>query len=68
MGKRHGAPGIRRFCHEQVIISDRFSFLSLKREPTWFPYTAQTERVLTRLLGALFSTGLGAKLRALLGK
>ncbi len=68
IGKRHGAPGIRRFCHEQVIISDRFSFLSLKREPTWFPYTAQTERVLTRLLGALFSTGLGAKLRALLGK
>jgi acyl-CoA reductase-like NAD-dependent aldehyde dehydrogenase len=68
LGKRHGAPGIRRFCHEQVIISDRFSFLSLKREPTWFPYTAQTERVLTRLMGALFSTRLGAKLRALLGK
>jgi acyl-CoA reductase-like NAD-dependent aldehyde dehydrogenase len=68
IGKRHGAPGIRRFCHEQVIVSDRFSFLSLQREPTWYPYNAQTERVLTRLVGALFSTGLGAKLRALMGR
>ncbi|MBI1761967.1 MAG: aldehyde dehydrogenase family protein [Acidobacteria bacterium] len=68
IGKRHGAPGIRRFCNEQVIISDRFSFLSLKREPTWYPYTAQTERVLTRVMGALFSSRAGAKLRALFGK
>jgi acyl-CoA reductase-like NAD-dependent aldehyde dehydrogenase len=68
LGKRHGAPGIRRFCNEQVIISGRFSFLSLKREPTWFPYTAQTERVLLRVVGALFSTRAGAKLKALFGK
>ena len=68
IGKRHGAPGIRRFCNEQVIISDRFSFLTMKREPTWYPYTAQTERVLTRVLGALFSSRLGAKFKALLGK
>lgn len=68
LGKRHGAPGMRRFCHEQVIISDRFSFVSLTREPTWYPYTAQTERWFKRLTGALFSTGLAAKWRALLGK
>ncbi len=68
IGKRHGAPGIRRFCNEQVIISDRFSFLTMKREPTWYPYTAQTERVLTRVMGALFSSRLGAKCKALLGK
>jgi delta 1-pyrroline-5-carboxylate dehydrogenase len=68
IGKRHGAPGIRRFCHEQVVISDRFGFLSLRREPTWYPYTAQTERVLARVVGVLFSSRVGAKLNSLLGK
>jgi acyl-CoA reductase-like NAD-dependent aldehyde dehydrogenase len=24
IGKRHGAEGIRRFCHQQVIVTDRF--------------------------------------------
>ena len=64
LGKRHGAPGIRRFCHEQVIITDRFG---LKRELIWYPYTAQTERLLLRALGALFSNRLSQKLKALLG-
>lgn len=64
MGKRHGAHGIRRFCHEQVIIADRFG---LKRELIWYPYTAQTERLLLRALGALFSNRLSQKLKALLG-
>ncbi len=64
LGKRHGAHGIRRFCHEQVIITDRFG---LKRELIWYPYTAQTERLLLRALGALFSNRLSQKLKALLG-
>ncbi|HEX4945253.1 MAG TPA: aldehyde dehydrogenase family protein, partial [Blastocatellia bacterium] len=64
LGKRHGAHGIRRFCHEQVIITDRFG---LKREFLWYPYTAQTERFLLRGIGALFSNRLSQKLKALLG-
>jgi acyl-CoA reductase-like NAD-dependent aldehyde dehydrogenase len=65
IGKRHGAEGIRRFCHQQVIVTDRFG---LKRDPFWYPYDAKTERLMLRLLGAMFSTRLGAKLKALLGK
>lgn len=64
LGKRHGVHGIRRFCHEQVIITDRFG---LKREFLWYPYTAQTERFLLRGIGALFSNRLSQKLKALLG-
>ncbi len=64
IGKRHGAPGIRRFCHEKVIITDRFG---LKREMIWYPYTAQTERLMLRALNALFSNRLSQKLKALLG-
>jgi len=65
IGKRHGAEGIRRFCHQQVIVTDRFG---MKRDPFWYPYNAKTERLMLRLLGAMFSTRLGAKLKALLGK
>jgi acyl-CoA reductase-like NAD-dependent aldehyde dehydrogenase len=68
LGKRHGATGIRRFCHEQIIVGERFPWLSLKREPTWYPYNAKTERVFSRVFGFLFSTGLRAKVKALLGK
>lgn len=64
LGKRHGAHGIRRFCHEQVIITDRFG---LKREMLWYPYTLQTERLFLRGIGALFSNRLSQKLKALLG-
>jgi acyl-CoA reductase-like NAD-dependent aldehyde dehydrogenase len=65
IGKRHGAEGIRRFCHQQVIVTDRFG---MKRDPFWYPYDAKTERLMLRLLGAMFSTRLGAKLKALLRK
>lgn len=65
IGKRHGAHGMQRFCHEQVIITDRFG---LKREQIWFPYTAQTESLLLRLTGFLFASRLSAKVKALLGK
>ncbi len=65
IGKRHGAEGIRRFCHQQVIVTDRFG---MKREPLWYPYDATTERFLTRAVGALFSSKLSAKLKSLFGK
>ncbi|HZS09229.1 MAG TPA: succinic semialdehyde dehydrogenase [Blastocatellia bacterium] len=64
IGKRHGAHGIQRFCHEQVIITDRFG---MKKEILWYPYTAKTERLLLRAMGALFSNRLAEKVKALLG-
>jgi acyl-CoA reductase-like NAD-dependent aldehyde dehydrogenase len=65
IGKRHGAEGIRRFCNQQVIVTDRFG---MKSELFWFPYSAKTERMMAKLFGAVFSTGLVAKLKSLFGK
>ncbi len=65
IGKRHGAEGIRRFCHQQVIVTDRFG---MKSELFWYPYSAKTERMMAKLFGAVFSTGMGAKLKSLFGK
>lgn len=65
IGKRHGVEGIRRFCHQKVIVTDRFG---MKNEIFWYPYSDATERLLDRMLGVVFSTGLGAKLKALVGK
>jgi acyl-CoA reductase-like NAD-dependent aldehyde dehydrogenase len=65
VGKRHGREGIRRFSHQQVIVTDRFG---LKKELFWYPYSARTERLLARMLGVVFSSRLGQKLKALRGK
>jgi acyl-CoA reductase-like NAD-dependent aldehyde dehydrogenase len=64
IGKRHGVEGIRRFCHQQVIVTDRFG---MKRDPFWYPYDAKTEKFMLRLLRVAFSTRLGAKLKAIFG-
>jgi succinate-semialdehyde dehydrogenase / glutarate-semialdehyde dehydrogenase len=65
IGKRHGPEGIRRFCHQQAIVSDRFG---MKREPFWFPYSAKTERLLARALGIMFSSRWSSKLKSIMGK
>jgi acyl-CoA reductase-like NAD-dependent aldehyde dehydrogenase len=65
IGKRHGAEGIRRFCHQQVIVTDRFG---LSREPIWYPYTAGFERAFARVIGLVFATGWREKWRWLLGR
>jgi acyl-CoA reductase-like NAD-dependent aldehyde dehydrogenase len=64
IGKRHGAEGVRRFCHQQVIVTDR---LGLKKELFWYPYSARTERLLTRILDVVFSRRFGPRLKAMLG-
>lgn len=64
-GRRHGASGIRRFCTEQTIVIDRFG---LKREAIWYPYTVQGERMLMRLLRALYTGRISGKLKALLSR
>jgi acyl-CoA reductase-like NAD-dependent aldehyde dehydrogenase len=50
IGKRHGPDGIRKYCHEQTIVVDRFG---LAKDPFWFPRwkdPAATYRRLLRLL------------------
>ncbi|HYE76237.1 MAG TPA: succinic semialdehyde dehydrogenase, partial [Blastocatellia bacterium] len=59
-GRRHGASGIKRFCTEQTIVIDRFG---LKREAIWYPYTVQGERMITRLLRALYTGRISGKLK-----
>ncbi len=65
IGKRHGAEGIRRFCNQQVIVTDRFG---ASREPVWYPYSAGFERLFARLLVVGFSTGIIRKLKALFAR
>lgn len=62
IGKRHGAEGIRRFCHQQVTVTDRFG---LKRELIWYPYRAGFERGFARILAVLFSNSLRKRIGAL---
>jgi acyl-CoA reductase-like NAD-dependent aldehyde dehydrogenase len=64
-GRRHGAEGMRRFCSEQTIVTDRFG---LRRELIWYPYTARGERLIRRALGLLFAPRAAARWRALLGR
>jgi len=60
LGKRHGAEGIRRFCHQQVIITDLFG---LKREMIWYPYSARFEGLFTKAISIIFANSLAKKLR-----
>lgn len=61
IGKRHGPEGIKRFCHQQVIVTDRFG---MKKELFWYPYTARTERLLSRALDLM---RVGTRLKSLFG-
>jgi hypothetical protein len=35
IGKRHGPPGIRKYCRQQTLLVTR---RALRREPQMFPY------------------------------
>ncbi len=63
-GYRHGAEGIRKFCHQKTIVIDRFG---LKEEFPWYPASAKKERQLRHLLNLLCRTGWRRKLNALRG-
>ncbi|MGH7848580.1 MAG: succinic semialdehyde dehydrogenase, partial [Candidatus Binatia bacterium] len=62
IGKRHGAEGIRKYCHQKTIVIDR---LGLNTEFNWFPSTPQKTAWLRRGLSLLFRSGWKNKLRAL---
>jgi len=63
-GYRHGAEGIRKFCHQKTIVTDRFG---LKEEFPWYPATRKKERQARHLLNLLCHSGWRHKLRSLIG-
>lgn len=62
IGKRHGAEGIRKYCHQKTIVIDR---LGLNTEFNWFPSSPQKTAWLRRGLSLLFRSGWRNKLAAL---
>ncbi|HLN85593.1 MAG TPA: succinic semialdehyde dehydrogenase [Candidatus Limnocylindrales bacterium] len=63
-GCRHGAEGIRKFCHQKTIVVDRFG---LKEEFPWYPATAEKTRQVRHLLNLLCHTGWRHKFKAFKG-
>ena len=58
-GRRHGADGIRKYCKQKTIVTDR---LGLKSEFNWFPTTKRKTDFLCRGLRLLFRSGWKNKL------
>ena len=54
IGHRHGPGGIRKYCHEQTIVVDRFG---MKKEPTWYPAPKGSVGLYRRALNLLFRSG-----------
>ncbi len=64
IGRRKGEAEIRKYCHEKTVLEDIFG---LGREPVWFPYSPQVGQGLDKAMGLLYRTGLGNKIKELLG-
>ncbi|HEY8467311.1 MAG TPA: aldehyde dehydrogenase family protein [Solirubrobacterales bacterium] len=60
IGWRHGAPGIRKYCRTETIVTPRFR--TAKDEPLWYPYTARRRRLLARVYRAVNARGLRNRL------
>jgi acyl-CoA reductase-like NAD-dependent aldehyde dehydrogenase len=54
LGRRHGAEGIRKYCHQQTVVVDRFG---LKSELFWYPTSPGKRRLFRRALNLLFRSG-----------
>ena len=54
LGRRHGAEGIRKYCHQKTILKDR---LGLKSEFNWFPTSKRKIEILKKGLNLLFRSG-----------
>jgi acyl-CoA reductase-like NAD-dependent aldehyde dehydrogenase len=63
-GFRHGADGIRKYCHQKTIVMDR---LGLKEEFPWYPASEKKARQIRHLLRLLCRSGWRNKLRAFRG-
>jgi acyl-CoA reductase-like NAD-dependent aldehyde dehydrogenase len=54
LGVRHGAAGIRKYTRQQAILVTR---LAMKRDVHFFPYKANTTKLLGRLTKVLYGRG-----------
>jgi acyl-CoA reductase-like NAD-dependent aldehyde dehydrogenase len=63
-GSRHGTEGIRKYCRQKTIVTDR---LGLKEEFPWYPASQKKSRQIRHLLRLLCRSGWRNKLRALRG-
>ena len=54
MGHRHGAGGIRKFAHQQALLTSR---LHSKRDLHMYPYSARMTGVLGKLVRVLYGRG-----------
>lgn len=61
-GYRHGAEGIRKFCQQKTIVTDRFG---LKEEFSWYPAGAKKGRQVRHLLNLLCHSGWRHKVHAM---
>ncbi len=59
LGARHGVQGIRKFCHQQTVVIDRFGS---KTEVNWYP-TSERKRNLFRRVMNFYRSGWANKLR-----
>ncbi|MGH2952020.1 MAG: aldehyde dehydrogenase family protein [Solirubrobacterales bacterium] len=60
IGVRHGAQGIRRFCHTEALTIPRLP--TPKSELLWFPYSAGRRGFIRRIYRFLNARGLGNRL------
>jgi len=56
VGQVNGALGVRNFCFAQPIVIDR---VAPKEEHVWYPYTADKEKVLQRIIRWVWGTPIG---------
>ncbi len=54
LGRRHGAEGITKYCHQQTIVVDRFG---TSKEPTWYPLPKGIKGMLRRGLNLIYRSG-----------
>jgi acyl-CoA reductase-like NAD-dependent aldehyde dehydrogenase len=54
VGRRHGAEGIRKFCRQKTIVTDR---LGLKSEFNWFPASRKKSELVRRGFRLLYRSG-----------
>jgi acyl-CoA reductase-like NAD-dependent aldehyde dehydrogenase len=59
IGRRHGAEGIRKFCRQKTIVTDR---LGLKSEFSWFPLTKRKTETIRRAFRLFYRSGWKNKL------
>jgi succinate-semialdehyde dehydrogenase/glutarate-semialdehyde dehydrogenase len=56
VGQVNGEIGLRGYCHALPIVIDRFG---TKEEHVWYPYTADKEKVLQRIMKWVWGTPIG---------